>query len=81
MTAQEPQQEKRTWGAKPTSKCTILEYSRTQPGTFEVLQYGDCIIEDTMGKFTKECKYINAHSQEYYAYLESEYKKYFNNNK
>ena len=74
ITEPEPQKKILRWGA-PTSKCTVFEYSRTQPGTIKVLQYGDCIIKDMMGKFTKECKYINAHQQEYYAHLQSELNK------
>ena len=81
MTEQETQQENLTWGAKPTSSCTIVELSRTQLGTFEVLQYGDHIVEDTTDKFTEECAYINAHPQEFYAYFQSEFKKDFNSDK
>ena len=77
MTEQEIQQEKCTWswGDKPPPKCTIIQLSKTQPGTFDVLQYGDRIVEDTTGKFTAECEHINAHPQDFYAYFQSEFNK------
>ena len=67
------------WGAPPPSTGTVFEYSRTQPGTINVLQYGDPIVEDTTGKFTEVCDHINAHPEEIFAFRQAKFKKDFDN--
>ena len=75
----EPEPQKGKWGAPSPSTGTIFKYSRTQPGTINILQHGDPIIEDTTGKFTEVCKHINAHSEEFFAFCQAEFKKDFDN--
>ena len=81
MTDPEPQKGK--WGDpldQPPSTGTVFEYSRTQPGNINILQYGDRIVEDTTGKFTDVCDHINTHPEEFFAFCQAEFKKDFDNN-
>ena len=74
MTEQEIQQEKLTWGAKPTSGF-IIQPSLTQCDAVEVRQAGTRVIEDTTGKFTEVCEAINAQPQLFLTYLQAELNK------
>ena len=82
MADPEPQKGKLMgWGTlpPPTSTGTVFEHSRTQPGKINILQYGDHIIEDTMGKFTELCEHINAHPEDFFAFHQAELQKDFDN--
>ena len=80
MTEPEPKKGTLTgWGAPLPSTGTVFEFSRTQPGHINVLQYGDSIIEDTTGKFTEVCDHIIAHPEEFFAFHQAELNKDFNN--